>query len=313
MFRNLRLYQLESAWPETETDLSDRLAQAAFKPCGSFSELSAGWEPPVRAALTSSGQSAVSDEVAEALSRRIGGADLLRLRLQSRLLPPAAVNEALEERIADFQQRMLRAPGRREKRNLKEEVYSELLPKALLKSDRILGFSLPDEQIIGIDTTSEKQAERFLDQLRVGLGSLQVRPLQFEQPVVNLLTRVFLGDGPRTFVTGRECRMQDPAAGGAYVHWSDMELHEASVQKHVRDGLKIDRLAMEFDNCLGFVLDQQGVMRKLRYLGLDRGAEDAGELADEDPLARLDAEFYLVTGYLRRLLGALKQALGGYA
>jgi len=31
-----------------------------------------------------------------------------------------------------------------------------------------------------------------------------------------------------------------------------------------------------------------------------------------DPLARLDAEFVLITGTLRRMLGDLKKALGGY-
>ncbi len=306
MFKNLRLYHLASPWPEDEAALSEQLAKAAFKPCGSFAETSAGWEAPVTLPPD-------ANPAAVGLSRRVGGADLLRLRLQSRLLPAAVVNEALEERIADYSSRMGHAPGRRHKRELKEEVYSELLPKALLKSERISGFCLPAESILGIDTSSEKQAELFLEQLRSALGSLQVTPLAFAQPVSQLLHRIFLGDGPREFVAGRECRMQDPTDGGAYVHWSDMELRDQSVQKHVRDGLKLDRLALEFDQVLGCVLDQQGVLRKLRFLGLDKGAEDAGELADADPLARLDAEFYLVTGYLRRLLAALKTSLGGFA
>jgi DNA recombination-dependent growth factor C len=34
---------------------------------------------------------------------------------------------------------------------------------------------------------------------------------------------------------------------------------------------------------------------------------------DNDPLARLDAEFVLISGTLRLLLGDLKKLLGGFA
>jgi recombination associated protein RdgC len=295
MFRNLRLYRLHSTWPDSEETLSLQLVEAAFAPCGAFSERSAGWEPPAGGAGAQ-------------LCRRVGGADLMRLRTQSRVLPAAAVNEALEERLQEFRRRTQREPGRKERRELKEEIHAELLPRALLKSLRTRGFFLVSEDVIGIDTASEAQAEHFLDRLRAALGTLQVAPLAFQRPVGELLTRTLLGDGPRSFVPGRECRMQDPGAGGAFVHWSEMELTDNSVRRHVRDGLKVDRLAIQYDNVLSCVLDQQGVIRKLRLQELE-GTEDA---VDEDPLARLDAEFVLMTGMLRRLVRELKALLGGY-
>ncbi len=295
MFRNLRLYRLDGDWPESEQELSDRLAEAAFEPCGAYTAQRSGWEPP-------------AGDADPLLCRRVGGADLMRLRTQSRLLPAAAINEALDERIKDFRARTQRDPARREKRELKDEVQSELMPRALLKSERTAGFFLHSERLVGIDTASESKAEAFLNELRAGLGTLPVTPLTFRKPVGALLTQIFLGDGPETFAPGRECRMQDPTDGGAYVHWSDMQLTDNSVRKHVRDGLKIDRLAIEFDAVVGCVLDQQGVIRKLRL----RGQESIEEVADESPLARLDADFVLLTGTLRRLITALKTILGGY-
>src|SRR5690606_40407669 len=62
--------------------------------------------------------------------------DLLRLRTQTRLLPAAALNEALEVRIAEYRERMQQEPPRRVKRQLKDQTRDELLPKALLKSQR---------------------------------------------------------------------------------------------------------------------------------------------------------------------------------
>lgn len=293
MFRNLRLYRLHSAWPTSEAALSEQLEEAAFQPCGSFTERSSGWEPPAEA-------------TADMLCRRVGGADLMRLRSQTRLLPAAAVNEALEERLGAFRQRAGRDPSRKEKRELKDEVHAELVPRALLKSERVKGFCVPADKLIGIDTASEAQAERFLDKLRDALGSLQVTPIKFKQPVAQLLNRVFLGNGPPAFRTGRECRMEDPAAGSAKVNWLDIDLADDDVRRHVRNGLKLTRLGVVFDDLLTCVIDQDAVIRKLSLQGMNE-AEDR----EEDPLARLDAEFVLLTGMTRRLMEGLKKSLGG--
>lgn len=294
MFRNLRLYRLHSPWPEGEAALSEQLEQAAFRPCGPFTERSSGWEPP-------------AGDDHPGLCRRVAGADLMRLRSQVRLLPAAALNEALEERVADFRGRTRRDPSRREKRELREEVHAELMPRALVKSERVRGFCLPAEQLIGIDTAAAASAERFLDRLRDALGSLQVTPLAFRTPVAELLNRVFLGSGPPVFRPGRECRMQDPAAGAAVVSWLDIDVTDDDVRRHVRNGLKLTRLGIVFDELATCVIDQDGVIRKLRLQGLDE-VEDR----EEEALARLDAELALLTGVTRRLVDALKKALGGY-
>jgi recombination associated protein RdgC len=294
MFRNLRLYRLHSPWPESEEALSAQLENAAFKPCGPYAEISAGWEPATGGAE-------------DPLCRRVRGADLLRLRTQTRIMPAAAVTEALEERVETFRGRAQRDPSRRERLQLKEEVQAELMPRALVKSRRTRGFCLLDMKLIGVETASQAEAERFLETLRAALGSLQVTPVAFKRSLGELMTRIFLGDGPRDFRSGRECRMQDPAAGSATVTWLDIDLNDPDVRKHVRDGLKLSRLGIEFEDVMSCVIDQDCVLRKLRMVGLD-AAEDQ---AEEDPLARLDAEFALTTGNLRRLIRALEGPLGG--
>jgi recombination associated protein RdgC len=294
MFKNLRLYRLHSGWPDAEEALAEQLEQAAFKPCGPYSERSSGWEPP-----------AAPDY--PLFARRVGGADLMRLRSQVRLLPAAAVKEALEERVGEFQQRAQREPSRRERLQLKDEIHAELMPRALVKSERVKGFCLIADRIIGIDTASEAQAERFLDQLREALGSLQVTPLKYRQPVGQIIHRVFLNQGPKELRAGRECRMEDASAGAASVSWADIDLSDDDVQRHVRNGLKLARLGMVYEELASFVLDQDGVIRKFRLQGMD----DAEERGEEEGLARLDAEFVLATGVTHRLVNVLSKALGG--
>ncbi len=296
MIKNIRFYRIHSDWPDSEEALHGVLENAAFKPCGTFNERSMGFEPPVEGA-------------GDLLCRRLAGADLFRLRLQSRILPAAAVKEALAERLTQFSARTGRDPGRREKRELKEEVEADLLPKALLKSDRILAFYLRAEDVLAVATPSATNAERVLDTLRGAMGSLQAVPLACKEPAGGLLHRIFLGDGPQAFGLGRECRMKDPSDPRSTVNWLDMDLADKTVRSHVVSGLTLDRLGFQFDGLLRCTLDQDLVVRKLKLEGI----EEADGLDDEDPLAQHDAEFTLLAGLVSRLLGTLKKELKGFA
>ena len=301
MFRNLRLYKFSGTWPASEQELSAALAADEFTPCGSLAERSLGWEPPAQ-------------QVADSFARRVAGADLMRLRHQTRVLPVAAIRESLEERLKEFESRTGQAANGKEKRDLKEEVIGKLLPQALTKSDRINGFYLRKEKLLGIDTASDKVAEQFLDQLRSALGSLKVVPLTFSRPTSELLTQIFLGHAPAGFRAGRECRMQDPNTTGAYVNWMQFDLADATVRKHVRDGLAVERLAIEYSAVLSCVLDADNVLRKVKLLGMDdadTSAPDAQEDAELSALARNDATFALLVGGVRELVDGLKKALAG--
>ena len=90
--------------------------------------------------------------------------------------------------------------------------------------------------------------------------------------------------------------------------WLDIDVTDDDVRRHVRNGLKLTRLGVVFDDLVSCVIDQDGVIRKLRLQGLDE-MEDH----EEDALARLDAEFVLLTGTVRRLMEALRKSLGGLA
>jgi len=294
MFRNVRFYRLDSDWPNDEALVSEALANATFEPCGPLTERSSGWVPP-------------APDAGDDLARRVNGADLLKLRSQSRVLPPAAVNEQLEERIAEFTDRMQQPPSARDKKRLKAETRDELLPKALLRSDRIWGFYDPKNQLIGVDALQPAAADRFLRRLRAAFGDLAIQPLQFQQPVAGLLTRIMLGNAPAQFAVGKECRMQDAADSRSVVRWKGFDLTEKTIRNHVAEGMRLTHLAIEYDNILSVVIDENGVLSKLRFLGMDDAGDDHG-----DPVARQDAEFVLITGTLRLLLADLRKLLGGF-
>ena len=291
MFRNVRFFSLDGDWPETEEQVSERLSGSAFKPCGPLTERSSGWI-------------AIDPDSSDLLARRVNGADLIKLRSQSRVLPAAAINEELEARIEEYRERMNEKPNAREKRRLKAETRDELLPKAMLKSDRIYGYVDLKEKVLGIDAAQNAAAERFLLHLRSPFDGINISPLQFQRPVGELLNKIFFGSAPIQFDVGRECRMQDASDAGATVRWNQFDLADQSIKDHVANGMRLTHLAIVYDNILSCVLSEDGVITKLRFLGADDEGDDDG-----DPLTRMDAEFALMSGTLRLMLADMKKLL----
>ncbi len=295
MFRNLRFYKIENVWPDSEEALSTALEQAAFEPCGPFTERSSGFMP-------------ITPDISDALARRVSGADLIRLRSQSRVLPAGVINEELETRIEEFRERAKEEPSPRDKRRMKSEAKDELMPKAMLKSDKIWGYVDLKEKVLGIDAALPSVNERFLRRLSAGVAGAQFMPLTFKKPVEDLLTRILLGNAPANFAIGRECRMQDTGDAKSKVRWTDFDLNDNAIRNLIADGLKLTHLAVVYDNVLSFVLDENGVITKLRVLGMN---DDDTEF--ESALERMDAEFVLTSGLLRHFLGDMKKQLDGYA
>jgi recombination associated protein RdgC len=292
MFRNERFFSLDGERPASEVALSENLQKAGFEPCGPYTERSSGWI-------------AVDTDSGDSLARRVSGADLFRLRSQSRVLPHAVVNEELEARIEEYRERTGEVPPPREKRRLKAEARDELLPKAMLKSDRIWGYFDLKEKVVGIDAAQESGAERFLRRLQAANDRMELQPLKYRKPFDELLTKVFLGGAPGQFAVGRECRMRDATDTGSVVRWTNFDLSDRSIRDHVAHGMHLTHLEIVYDNVMSFVMNESGVLTKLKFLGMDDDGED-----HNDPLARLDAEFVVITGTLRRLLGDLRKLLG---
>lgn len=296
MFRNLRFYRISSPWPESEEKLSAILAENAFSPCGAYSERSAGWEAP-------------ADYDGAPLCRRLNGADLLQLRTQSRVLPVAAIKEAMADKVTEYRSRMAQEPPRSELRRLREETKEDLLPKALLKSERNRACFIHSESLLVIDAGTDSKAEWFIDQLRTCFGEFNCTPLAFNHEPAELLKRIFLGESPLGFTLGRECRMQDLSDSKSIATWREFELTDPAIRKHVVDGMKLTHLGVGFDELVSCVINEHGDITKFKF-----SEGDAADIPDsDDPLARLDADFVLLAGTVTRMSINLKKLLGGFA
>ena len=292
-FRNLTLFRFP-----TSLDLSDldtHLASCALKPVGTLELSSRGFVPPL-------------GRDAEALSHRIGDAIWLSVGSEDKLLPGAVVNDLLQKKLAEIEQKEGRRPGGRARKRLKEDLVHELLPRAFVRPGRTDAILDLEHGLCAVDTSSRKQAENVVSEIRRALGSFPALPLNAEVAPRAVLTGWIAGEPlPDGLSLGDECELKDAADRGAVVKCQRQELTGEEIGKHLESGKQVTRLALALDDHAAFVLGEDLVLRKFKLLD---GAVDQLESSERDDIrAELDARFALMAGELKRLFGVLEPAL----
>lgn len=299
-FRNLRAWRLTAPWDLDAEGLSERLAADTFSPCAPGQAETMGWEAPL-------------GEDPEALVHSVSGKLLLRARIQERILPGSAINEVLPERLADAEAREGRRLRAAERKELAEGIRAELLPKALLRSQRHWLLIDPASSLILVDTATAARGEALLSMLRGSLGHLGVRPLAFRQPLDGVLTGwVRSAEPPSGFELGGWCDLEHPQDTANKVRFRAQPLDEDDVTAALDRGLRVTAVELFWDagdeQPLRCVLSEDGALRRLQLPATEVAAGD-----DESAAARLDADLALLGLTLQRFFAALFPALGGIA
>ncbi len=230
---------------------------------------------------------------------------LLTLGSEEKLLPSSVINEVLADRI-EAQEAAGRSVGRKERLRLKDEVLTELLPRAFSRPGRLSGYIDRKAGWVVIDSASDRAAEDFVSAIREAVGSFPVQPASAGQSPRTLLTHWLNGgELPSDLVLGDECELRDPSDEGAIVRCRRQDLTADEVTHHLRSGKEVFQLALTYDDRISFVLGEDMKVRKLRFLD---SVVDSLENADrESAAAELDAVFALMSLELERLLQRLDE------
>jgi len=294
-FRNLTFFRFPTSLAKTLDDLDARLEENRLKPVGASELMSRGFVSPFG-----------RDE--PAMSHRISDAVWITLGGEDRLLPSAVVNDALARKIDEIEQKEGRRLGGRARKRLKEDIVMELLPRAFVRPVRCNATLDLGHGFIAVDTSSRKTAENLVSEVRHALGSFPALPLNAETSVRAVMTGWLSGEPlPSGLALGDECELKDPVDGGAVVRCSRHELQTDEIRKHLESGKQATRLALVLDDHVSFVLGEDLVVRKLKFLD---GAVESLENTERDSLHdELDARFALMAGELKRLFDVLGEAL----
>jgi recombination associated protein RdgC len=293
-FRNLTLFRFPASL--NFDDLDTGLTECLLKPVGALELSSRGFVSPF------------GRGEGEALSRRIDDAIWVAAGSEDKILPGAVVNDMLQKKLAEIEEKEGRKLGGRARKRLKEDLVHELLPRAFVKPGRTDALIDCRNGFIAIDTSSRKNGEAVVSDVRHALGSFPALPLNAEVAPRSILTGWIAGEPlPQGLSLGDECELRDPTDNGAIVKCQHQELQSDEIAKHLEAGKQVTRLALTLDDHLSFVLGEDLVIRKLKFLD---GAVDQLESTERDDLhAELDARFALFSGEVRRLFLTLEPAL----
>ncbi|WDS35334.1 recombination-associated protein RdgC [Pseudoxanthomonas sp.] len=292
-FRNLTLFRFPTSLDFSELDA--QVAQAPLKPVGPLEMNSRGFINPFGRS-----EDVATHRAEDAIWVSVGGED--------KILPGAVVNDLLARKLDEIEAKEGRRPGGKTRKRLKDDLLHELLPRAFVKPSRIDALLDLKCGFIAVDASSRKSAENVVSELRGVMGSFPAMPVNAEVAPQSILTGWIAGEPlPEGLSLGEECEMKDPIDGGAIVKCQHQELRCEEIDKHLEAGKQVTKLALILDDHISFVLGDDLIVRKLKFL---EGAVDELENSQGDDLrAELEARFVLMAAEVRRLFVILEGAL----
>ncbi|MBL8309167.1 MAG: recombination-associated protein RdgC [Burkholderiales bacterium] len=304
MFKNLSVYQIQPGWKLTTAQIEAGLSLVRFAQCGATQEKSVGWSEP-------------RGEAHAMLAEAVNGHLLLRFTTETKMLPANVVRRAAEERIEKLETQTGRTLGRAEKRDIREEMRLELLPRAFTRIahtwvwiDRAHGF-------LCLDTASPTRADEVVAALLRCLDDLELSPVQTQSsPAVQMSAWLIAHDAPGHFDIEEECELKATDDSQAVVRYSKHSLNNAEVRKHIQNGKLPTRLALTWNGRVGLVLTDTSVVKRLKFLdGVfpDSDPADTGGESREEAADRFETDWTIATGELGQLVPELIEALGGVA
>jgi recombination associated protein RdgC len=307
MFKSACFFRIADDFQLPDLDALERVLQKArFVPCGPTQAESTGWMAP-------------RGNKSKVLAELVGGQLVLKLCTEKRAVPASAVKSAVEERIERYKAETgnERVPAK-VKKEFKEEVLLDLLPRAFSKRSTTLLWLDAQAKMLVVDAGSLAAADRIVSSLLAALlevpGAGPALDLQLvhtqTSPAASMAHWLSTREAPWRFSVDRDCELKAADEQKSSVRYARHTLEIDEVAQHIAAGKVPTQLAMTWNERVSFVLTEAGQLRKLKMLDVVlKEAEDAKGKDDDN----FDANAAILTGELAQLIPDLLEALGGEA
>ena len=224
-------------------------------------------------------------------------------------IPPYVIKKETEDRIKSLEHKEQRKLKKIEKQAIKDDVVAMLLPRAFSKHQLTAIWIDTKLGHIYVDASSVKRAEDVLALLRKSLGSLPVVPLAFNSQPSEIMTYWLRENLVPNWLTLQEEGRLKSIADNSEATFRHQDLESAEIEKHLEAGKFVTKLALGWENHLSFTLSEDGTLSKIKFADDIREKND--DILKEDVAQRFDADFYLMTQELDRLMENLATEFDG--
>ncbi|BEV15096.1 recombination-associated protein RdgC [Herbaspirillum sp. DW155] len=295
MFRNAQIYRLPKAWGISAEQLAQYLAPQTFTPADNMDMQSQGWIPP--------------RESSNGLVHPVNRQFLLRLQTEKKILPSSVINQVTRERATELEEQQGFPPGRKQTKELKEQVTDELLPRAFTRITSMWVWIDPVNGWLVADTSTPARAEEALKLLFKAVPKFPLETLRTVMSPAAAMTDWLASDeAPNGFTVDQDTELRSTAESRATVRYVRHTLEADQLRQHIETGKQCTRLALTWADKISFTLTDALAVKKIALLDVLK--EDAGAVGKNDD-ERFDGNFALFAGEMGHLLAALVGALGG--
>lgn len=274
-FKNIIPFKV-SLNDELPSDLTSFLKPMLFKDCTPRQEHSAGWVSPF-------------GDDGPVLAHSTTNAIHICFKTEEKDLPASVVNEEVKKRINAWVKKNVGVkPSREFKSSLKDQVRTELLPKAFSKYNRINAYIDRQQEVLFVDTTTRKKAEKLVLTLSQCLQKkIDINPVLIytENPVQEELTRWVKDDtSPDNFEIGDKCQISKEDNG--IIRYANYCLSDKNLVDYLKSGLTVIELEMLWEEHLRFRVTEDFVIKSIVSVEKQKpkssGSKTLYELIDED-------------------------------
>ena len=293
MFKNVMVYRIGPAWAATAAQIEENLDKQRFVPCGATQEQAIGWVEPRGIAQGP-------------LIESIGGHWMVKLQIENKVVPASVIKRKIEELVAHIELTEGRKPGKKERKEMRDNVLLTLLPMAFTKQGSVLVWIDPKERLLVLNAGSQGRADAVMTCLMEAAPGLTVELLQTAQsPAVAMSGWLASQEPPAGFSVDRECELKSTDENKSTVKYAKHSLDIDEVRGHIESGKVPTKLAMTWSGRVSFLLTDSMQVKKLNFL------EGVFENTSGEKEDKFDADMALTTGELGKLIPELVEALGG--
>ena len=293
-FKNLQIYRLPAPWAMTAEQLEAHLAPQAFAPCTSLDMQSQGWVSPRDNGM-----------LVHTVNRQM----LILLGTEKKLLPASVINQVAKEKAAELEEQQGFKPGRKQMKEIKEQVTDELLPRAFSIKRNTWTWIDPVNGWLVVDAASSSKAEEVLKLLIKAIDKFPMDGLRVARSPLAAMTDWLAADEAQGgFTVDQDTELRATGEGKATVRYVRHTLEADDVRRHIAAGKQCTRLAMTWADRVSFVLTESLTVKRIAPLDVLKEDSDSTMKNDDE---RFDSDIALMTGELHRMISDLVEALGG--
>ncbi len=295
-FKNLHIFRFLKDITVSAEELQISLAELVFHPCGKMDMVSIGWVSPLGRGN-------------EHLVYSVNNCLVFKMRKEEKILPASVIREFISDRVEEIETQQMRKVRKREKDEIRDEVLHDLIPRAFTRSNYIYAYIDIKHGWLLIDTPNSKKAEELVEFLRHTIGSLPVVSPKLRLSVANIMTQWLIqaNDCPADFELGDACVLAN--IDGAEANCKKQNLLAKEIHAHLKAGKLVKRLALEWNDRLGLIVDDELVIRRLQLLDLIQ--TQVNEINAESFEQQFQADFTIMSAEIAKLIERLFTVFGG--